>query len=112
MARRFVLALAIVLTLLAPSVVKAQTAADEIAADVDAWWNAQFAARGLPYSSPRLELISEPGTEFCDFIDLFYAPATVRRTRRSPSQRVSSRLIMSPRCCRSLAMSGVTTSRT
>ena len=75
MARRFVLALTIVLTLLAPSVAKAQTAADAIAADVDAWWNAQFAARGLPYSSPRLELVSEPGTEFCDFIDLFYAPA-------------------------------------
>jgi len=75
MARRFVLALAIVLTLLAPSVVKAQTAADAIAADVDAWWNGQLAARVLPYSSPRLELVSEPGTEFCDFIDLFYAPA-------------------------------------
>jgi uncharacterized protein len=75
MARRFVLALAIVLTLLAPSVVKAQTAADAIAADIDAWWSAEFAARGLAYSSPRLELVSEPGTEFCDFFDVFYAPA-------------------------------------
>jgi uncharacterized protein len=75
MARRIVLALAIVLTLLAPSVVKAQTTADAIAADVDAWWSSEFAARGLSYSSPRLELVSEPGTEFCDFIDVFYAPA-------------------------------------
>ena len=75
MARRFVLALAIVLTLLAPSVARAQTAADAIAADVDAWWSAEFAARGLPYTSPRLELVSEPGTEICDFIDVFYAPA-------------------------------------
>jgi predicted metalloprotease len=75
MARRFVLALAIVLTLLAPSVANAQTAADAIAADIDAWWSAEFAARGLAYSSPRLELVSEPGTEFCDFIDVFYAPA-------------------------------------
>ena len=75
MARRFVLALGIVLTLLGPSVVHAQTAADAIAADVDAWWSAEFAARGLPYSSPRLELVSEPGTEFCDFIDVFYGPA-------------------------------------
>jgi hypothetical protein len=75
MARRFVLALAVVLTLLAPSVTKAQTTADAIAADVDAWWSAEFAARGLIYSSPRLELVSEPGTEFCDFIDVFFAPA-------------------------------------
>jgi uncharacterized protein len=75
MARRFVLALAIVLTLLAPSVTKAQTAADAIAADVDAWWSAEFEARGLTYTSPRLELVSEPGTEICDFMDVFYAPA-------------------------------------
>ena len=75
MARRFVLALAIVLTLLAPSVTNAQTAADAIAADIDAWWSAEFAARGLPYTSPRLDLVSEPGTEICDFIDVFYTPA-------------------------------------
>jgi predicted metalloprotease len=75
MARRFVLALAIVLTLLAPSVVKAQTAADAIAADIDAWWSAEFAARGLAYTSPQLELVTEPGTEFCNFIDVFFAPA-------------------------------------
>jgi predicted metalloprotease len=75
MLRRFALALAIVLTLVTPSVTRAQTAADAIAADVDAWWSAEFAARGLPYSSPRLELVSEPGSEFCDFIDVFVAPA-------------------------------------
>lgn len=75
MARRFVLALAIILALLAPSVTKAQTAADAIAADVDAWWSAEFAARGLPYTSPRLDFVSEPGTEICDFIDVFYTPA-------------------------------------
>ena len=62
MARRIVLALAIVLTLLAPSVARAQSTADAIAADVDAWWSAEFAARGLAYTSPRLELVSEPGT--------------------------------------------------
>ena len=75
MAGRFVLALAIVLTLLAPSVAKAQTAAEAIAADIDAWWSAELAARGLAYSSPQLELVSAPGTEFCTFIDVFYAPA-------------------------------------
>src|SRR5215216_6072998 len=75
MARRFVLALAIVVTLLAPSLARAQTAAEAIAADIDAWWSAEFAARGLTYTSPQLELVSEPGTEFCQFIDVFYAPA-------------------------------------
>ena len=75
MVRRFALALAIVLTLLAPSMAKAQTAAEAIAADLDAWWAEQFAARGLVYTSPQLELVSEPGTEFCASIDVFYAPA-------------------------------------
>ena len=75
MARRLVLALTIVLTLLTPSVANAQTAAEAIAADIDAWWSAEFAARGLVYSSPQLELVSEPGTEFCAGIDVFYAPA-------------------------------------
>ena len=75
MARRLVLALTVVLTLLAPSVANAQTAAEAIAADIDAWWSAEFAARGLVYSSPQLELVSEPGTEFCAGIDVFYAPA-------------------------------------
>jgi predicted metalloprotease len=75
MARRIVLALTIVLTLLTPSVANAQTAAEAIAADIDAWWSAELAARGLAYSSPQLELVSEPGTEFCAGIDVFYAPA-------------------------------------
>ena len=75
MTRRLVLALAIVLALLTPSVARAQTAAELIAADLDAWWSAEFAARGLTYISPRLEIVSEPGTEFCDFIDVYSAPA-------------------------------------
>jgi uncharacterized protein len=75
MARRFGLAVAIVLTLLTPSLANAQTAAEAIAVDIDAWWSAEFAARGLTYTSPRLELVSEPGTEFCGPIDVFYAPA-------------------------------------
>jgi predicted metalloprotease len=63
------------LTLLTPAVANAQTAAEAIAADIDAWWSAEFAARGLVYSSPQLELVSEPVTEFCAGIDVFYAPA-------------------------------------
>jgi uncharacterized protein len=75
MARRLVLVLAIVLVFLTPSVARAQTAAELIAADIDAWWSAEFAARGLAYYSPQLEFVSEPGTEFCEFIDVYYAPA-------------------------------------
>jgi hypothetical protein len=63
MARRFALALAIVLALLGPSVARAQTAAEAIAADIDAWWSAELAARGIAYWSPQLELVSEPGVE-------------------------------------------------
>jgi predicted metalloprotease len=83
MARRFVLALAIVLTLLTPSLARAQTAAEAIAGDIDAWWSEQFAARGLIYTSPRLELVSEPGTEFCGPIDVFFAPAGYCSTNRT-----------------------------
>jgi uncharacterized protein len=83
MARRFGLAVAIVLTLLTPSLANAQTAAEAIAVDIDAWWSAEFAARGLTYTSPRLELVSEPGTEFCGPIDVFYAPAGYCSTNQS-----------------------------
>ena len=83
MARRFGLAVAIVLTLLTPSLANAQTAAEAIAVDIDAWWSAEFAARGLTYASPRLELVSEPGTEFCGPIDVFYAPAGYCSTNQS-----------------------------
>jgi predicted metalloprotease len=75
MARRFALALAIVLALLGPSVARAQTAAEAIAADIDAWWSAELAARGIAYWSPQLELVSVPGVEVCAGIDVFYAPA-------------------------------------
>jgi len=47
MAQRLALVLAIVLTLLAPSLARAQTTADATASDVDAWWRAEFEARGL-----------------------------------------------------------------
>ena len=75
MARRFVLALAVVLALLAPSVARAQSTSDLIYAELDAWWAAAFAERGLSYSSPRLELVDAPGTDFCGFLDSFAVPA-------------------------------------
>jgi predicted metalloprotease len=75
MLQRLVLAVAIALTLLAPSAARAQTTADLIAADIDAWWAAEFAERGIPYSSPRFTIVSEPGTDFCGGFDVFYAIA-------------------------------------
>jgi predicted metalloprotease len=75
MTRRLVLLLAVVLVLSAPAGVRAQSTAELIFAELDAWWAAEFAARGLAYSSPQLEVVSAPGTEFCGFFDVFFAPA-------------------------------------
>lgn len=82
MLQRLVLAVAIALTLLAPSAARAQTSAELIAADIDAWWSSVFAERGIPYSSPRLKLVSEPGMDFCGPIDVFYAVAGYCATSR------------------------------
>ena len=68
-------ALAFVISLSLPLATGAQSAAEQIAADVDAWWAAVFAERGIPYTSPRLELVEAPGTEICAGIDVFFAPA-------------------------------------
>lgn len=75
MMQRLVLAVAIALTLLAPSAARAQTTADLVAAEIDAWWAGVFAERGIPYSSPRFTIVSEPGTDYCGGFDVFYAIA-------------------------------------
>jgi predicted metalloprotease len=75
MGRRLALALAMVALLLLPATVRAQSSAEEIAAAVDAWWAEELAARGIPYSSPRLELVTAPGMDFCAFIDTYAVPA-------------------------------------
>jgi predicted metalloprotease len=62
-------------TLLAPLGVRAQSGVELIAADIDAYWAAEFAARGLAYHSPRLDEVTDPGTEFCGPIDVYYTPA-------------------------------------
>lgn len=69
--KRLALALVIVLTLLSPTVARAQSTADLIFADLDAWWAAQFAERGIPYSSPTFKVVSSPGTEICGFLDVY-----------------------------------------
>ncbi|MCA9881218.1 MAG: hypothetical protein KC442_25640, partial [Thermomicrobiales bacterium] len=73
MIRKLALVLALVAVLLAPSVVRAQSAADLIVADLDAYWSTQFAERGLPYSSPRFSVVDYPGMEMCGFLDMFDA---------------------------------------
>ena len=75
MVRHVVVALAFVLALLAPAGVRAQSNAELIAAEVDAWWAAAFAERGLTYSSPQLEVVTAPDTEICGFLDAFFTPA-------------------------------------
>lgn len=73
--KRLALALVIVLTLVSPTVARAQSNADLIFADLDAWWAAQLAERGIPYSSPTFKVVSAPGTEFCGFFDVYEAIA-------------------------------------
>jgi uncharacterized protein len=85
MAWRFALALAIFLALLAPSVARAQSTSDLIYAELDAWWAAAFAERGLSYGSPQLDLVDAPGTSFCGFLDDFTTPAAYCPASRSIS---------------------------
>jgi predicted metalloprotease len=85
MFHRLAIAIAIVLTLLGPSVARAQSTAELIAADIDAFWAAQFAERGLAYSSPQFELVDSPGVSFCGGYDVFYAVAGYCSTNRTIS---------------------------
>ena len=75
MIRRLAIALALACALLAPSVARAQTSAELIAADIDAFWAQAFAERGLVYTSPRFDFVSAPGTEFCGDLDVYYSVA-------------------------------------
>jgi predicted metalloprotease len=63
------------LIVLAPEGAKAQSSAELIAADVDAYWATQFAERGLAYASPMFRIVDGPGQEICDFIDAYLTPA-------------------------------------
>src|SRR5438093_889184 len=73
MPQRLLLALLLAVTMLAPSAARAQSSPDLIAASPDAYWAEQFAERGLSYSSPNFKVVSEPGTEFCGFTDVYYS---------------------------------------
>jgi uncharacterized protein len=73
--RRLLLTVVVAVGLLvAPAAASAQTVAEQIAADVDAWWAGVFAAMGIPYGSPQLEIVTAPGTEFCGAIDTYQTP--------------------------------------
>jgi predicted metalloprotease len=71
--QRLLLAIAFALAFMAPAAVRAQSSADLIIADLDAWWAQQFAERGLPFGTPRFEVVSAPGVEFCGPIDVYYS---------------------------------------
>lgn len=75
MLRRLALATIVALAFFLPTVARAQSSAELIAADLDAYWSAQFAERGIPYSSPNFKVVDAPGTEFCGGLDVFYAVA-------------------------------------
>lgn len=75
MLRRLALAAVVALAFFMPTIARAQSAAEEIAADLDAYWAAQFAERGIPYSSPTFRIVDAPGMEFCAGLDVFYAVA-------------------------------------
>jgi len=75
MLRRLALATVIALTLLMPTIARAQSSAELIFVDLDAYWAAQFAERGIPYSSPNFKVVDAPGIEFCAGLDVFYSVA-------------------------------------
>lgn len=71
MFKRLALALALLALLLAPGVVRAQSSADLIFADLDAYWAQQLADRGIAYSTPRFKIVDYYGQELCGFLDAY-----------------------------------------
>jgi predicted metalloprotease len=71
MFKRLAIALALLTVLLAPGVVRAQSDADLIFADLDAYWSQQLAERGTPYSTPRFKFVEFYGQELCGFLDAY-----------------------------------------
>ena len=72
---RLALAMLVALAFSVPTMARAQTTAELIFANLDAFWAAQFAERGIPYGSPTLKIVDAPCTEFCAGLDVFYAVA-------------------------------------
>lgn len=73
MFRKLALVLALVAVLVAPNAVRAQSSAELIFADLDAYWAQQLAERGIPYSTPRLTIVDYYGQELCGFLDAYDA---------------------------------------
>ena len=71
MFKRLAIALALLAVLLAPNVVRAQSSADLVFADLDAYWSQQLADRGIPFSSPRFTFVDYYGEEMCGFLDAY-----------------------------------------
>jgi uncharacterized protein len=80
MAKRLALLLAFVAAFASSLVLPATAAAqsntpDDVAADIDAYWRAEFAERGLSYSSPGLRVVYDTTATGCGLIDPYFGPA-------------------------------------
>ena len=71
MFKRLAVALALLAILLAPNAARAQSSADLIFADLDAYWSQQLAERGIAYSSPRFTFVDNYGQDLCGFYDAY-----------------------------------------
>lgn len=73
MARRLLAIVAVAAMLALPGVARAATP-DEIVAALDSYWAGQFAALGLPYSSPNVQAVTGPTSSPCGELDTWIAP--------------------------------------
>lgn len=72
--RRTVFALLAGALLLTTAPAAAQTTPEAIIGSIDAYWAQEFAARGIPYRSPRIEAVSGPTPSACGELDVWIAP--------------------------------------
>jgi hypothetical protein len=80
MGKRLALVLALVVafagSLALPLGAAAQSNSPEaVAEDIDAYWRAQFADRGLAYFPPGLQVVNDTTATGCGLIDPFFGPA-------------------------------------
>ncbi len=76
MFKRLALLLMLIAGLALPMAAQAQdTSPDGVASDIDAYWRAQFAERGLAYSSPGLRVVYDTTASACGLLDPYFGPA-------------------------------------
>lgn len=76
MIKRFALLILMLAGLALPMTAAAQNAtASDVADDIDAYWRAQFAERGLAYFPPGLRVVEDTTATGCGLIDPYFGPA-------------------------------------